>query len=397
LDANYVTPQQDTLVRAYETMFELCGMPVSLKVEKLEPVGQDLLELFKAGVISKDLLVQIMGLPVEDVTKIPEGADALQKAINALSPLVANKVLEKLDDLEIRSMVGLTELKALPAPALEPLPPGPDPAGLPAAPEPVKMRQQIIPHAVRLWAAHVPGPDGSSFTHAPILGRTLDEAREWLQVNGMHYVSLSGDEIQVDGLTDEQIQLWHDDQDLAIFAEFGSLESEFEILESMPLKLATGITEDQSKLLAAVSKNPKASLAELAGLLWIEVPEVTRTLGDLIKKDLLKPAPSSGGGMVVTPGGQLVIDEMGDGSVIISTKYRYNGPRDNKNRPFCARLMDLGKIYDREEIDMISARLGYDVWKRRGGWYRVPNSDPALNIPHCRHNWEQIIVRRTAK
>jgi len=40
----------------------------------------------------------------------------------------------------------------------------------------------------------------------------------------------------------------------------------------------------------------------------------------------------------------------------------------------------------------MSAELGYDVWKRRGGWYHNPTLD--VNTPQCRHIWVQQLLRR---
>jgi len=42
----------------------------------------------------------------------------------------------------------------------------------------------------------------------------------------------------------------------------------------------------------------------------------------------------------------------------------------------------------------MSALLGYDVWKRRGGWYTIPDSSPAVHRPSCRHIWASKVVRR---
>lgn len=60
------------------------------------------------------------------------------------------------------------------------------------------------------------------------------------------------------------------------------------------------------------------------------------------------------------------------------------------SRPFCEMLLELNRLYTREEIDMISGMEGYDVFAYRGGWYHNPNTDK--NEPGCRHEWRQVIV-----
>ncbi len=45
-------------------------------------------------------------------------------------------------------------------------------------------------------------------------------------------------------------------------------------------------------------------------------------------------------------------------------RYTYDGPEDSRNRPFCAKMMQLSKtkLWSRQDIENISLRLGYSVW-----------------------------------
>jgi hypothetical protein len=61
-----------------------------------------------------------------------------------------------------------------------------------------------------------------------------------------------------------------------------------------------------------------------------------------------------------------------------------------KSRPFCERLMQLDRLYTREEINAISTAVERDVWSYRGGWYHNP--DTQKNTPSCRHQWNQVIT-----
>jgi len=60
------------------------------------------------------------------------------------------------------------------------------------------------------------------------------------------------------------------------------------------------------------------------------------------------------------------------------------------SRPFCKKMISLDRLYTRQDIDTISARLGYDVWKMRGGFYHNPELD--VTTDYCRHIWKQNIV-----
>jgi hypothetical protein len=70
--------------------------------------------------------------------------------------------------------------------------------------------------------------------------------------------------------------------------------------------------------------------------------------------------------------------------------YSYEGPKDNRNRDFCARLLDMNKLWSRSEIESMSMRMGYSVWDRRGGFW---NDNGDIKI-HCRHNWSKVIVMK---
>lgn len=61
------------------------------------------------------------------------------------------------------------------------------------------------------------------------------------------------------------------------------------------------------------------------------------------------------------------------------------------SRPFCKKMMALNRLYTRAEIDMISAKLGYDVFDRRGGFYHDPENDVTTNF--CRHTWRQNVIQ----
>ena len=73
-------------------------------------------------------------------------------------------------------------------------------------------------------------------------------------------------------------------------------------------------------------------------------------------------------------------------------KQGFNNTDKKTSRPFCVALLDAGKMYSRSEIEQISARLGYSVWDRAGGWYTVPGTDK--HNPSCRHQWVSNIVTR---
>lgn len=57
-----------------------------------------------------------------------------------------------------------------------------------------------------------------------------------------------------------------------------------------------------------------------------------------------------------------------------AVKYRYSGPMDKLERPFCRRLTDADKGYTRKQIDAMSNGQLPSVFLTGGGW-------------NCRHSW----------
>ena len=82
-------------------------------------------------------------------------------------------------------------------------------------------------------------------------------------------------------------------------------------------------------------------------------------------------------------------------TVDIFIKYTYEAkpglePIIDTTRPFCKKLIELGRVYSRAEIELISQRVGYSVWDRRGGFWGEK--------PQCRHEWKKlIVVKKRAK
>ena len=75
----------------------------------------------------------------------------------------------------------------------------------------------------------------------------------------------------------------------------------------------------------------------------------------------------------------------------ISDKSKTSTPLIDTSRPFCKYLLEAGKMYSRSEIETISARLGYSVFDRGGGWWTEPDGN---HSPSCRHEWISNIVTR---
>jgi hypothetical protein len=68
----------------------------------------------------------------------------------------------------------------------------------------------------------------------------------------------------------------------------------------------------------------------------------------------------------------------------------FNDSDITNSRPFCKALLGANKLYSRSDIESMSARLGYSVWDRRGGWW----NDNGVASESCRHEWKTNVVTR---
>lgn len=66
---------------------------------------------------------------------------------------------------------------------------------------------------------------------------------------------------------------------------------------------------------------------------------------------------------------------------VYAVRYKYVGPRDEKNRTFCAEVLDADLIYRKEDIDMMSFRGENPMSKQNYSIFRYKGSY------NCRHKW----------
>jgi hypothetical protein len=205
-------------------------------------------------------------------------------------------------------------------------------------------------------------------------------------------------------ISEEEPQTWDIDHVISVFAEFGSDASLYTILKTRAVKFSDAaeaeekeyayvsfakgqISELQASILDLISKDKRITPEVMANTLAVDLSEINTALGVLEKSGAIKVV-----GDVRTLSKPL--SELQEGVKAKTKKFRvmysYDGPQDSKNRPFCAKMMELGRFYTRTEIEKISARLGYSVWDRRGGFYTNPNTGETT--PYCRHSWVSHIV-----
>lgn len=294
-----------------ETLLSYKNINAKVTTTKFEPVAQDWVSLFASGLVDKVTAQEALGLPVEQA---PQQSDVekLNTAINNLSPLVANKVINELSTNEVRRLANL--------------PP-------------------------------VEGGDGKSLPADTPAAFKLD---------------------------------YNDETELEkFFTQYGEPETNYEYLKFSFAKL----NENEVKIMSLINSNEKANVQEISDATKIAQPEVEKILKELEKSSKINWTDNK---ISITDYGKKSIDNIGGfDNLVLRYKYAVSPeaePLQTHSRPFCKKLMDLNRVYSREDIDKMSAILGYDVWNLRGGWYHNPATD--VNIPHCRHEWHQKIMKK---
>lgn len=121
---------------------------------------------------------------------------------------------------------------------------------------------------------------------------------------------------------------------------------------------------------------------------------ITLKVADLFARGFLKG--KEGQGVTLTDEAKN-LSELENDATNIEVLYSYEvrpgisgGNVIDTTRDFCRSLINLDRLYTREEIEEISDLEGRDVWRLRGGFYHNPNTD--VTTPYCRHEWFQNVV-----
>lgn len=207
-----------------------------------------------------------------------------------------------------------------------------------------------------------------------------------------------------------EMQAFAETQDEILLNEFaacGDHVNDFDVIDTFEAKnfeqfADAEINKLKANVLDLISKDKRVTPETMAIVLGKEVSAINTALKALQTEGYLSVI--GGAISILNPNYTPIVRELlqplstipgGDKTTTteVLLRYTYNGPRDDKNRPFCARMLQLAdtKLWSRADIENISERLGYSVWDRRGGWFTEPNGN---HRPYCRHRWDVKVVTR---
>jgi len=183
---------------------------------------------------------------------------------------------------------------------------------------------------------------------------------------------------------------WDDERDLAVFMKYGEPAENF---EPMKFDFASAI---ESAILNVLKENKGLQVGDIVNITKLDPQVVVDTIAKLNEAKLIKGYNQ---GLEVTPKG---LDEISQLQTEIVVRYKYalapgisGGILIDGSRDFCKQIVGSNRVYSRADIDAMSLQTEIDVWSRRGGWYHDPVRD--VNVPQCRHIWQQQLLRRIKK
>lgn len=224
------------------------------------------------------------------------------------------------------------------------------------------------------------------------------------------------------GLGEEELATWlgadefSDDMDsvIQVFNEYGSSADDYSVLATRSVFSSDKVEENESqffaevvdntldkKILNTIAKNKGILVEDIAKALKEDLEVIKERINILRESEVLKVDVKTGIPKLTKPLSE-IIDKPVKTTFLVRYQYDWkkivpSGERNTSahpSRPFCAKLMSLQKLYTRAEIEMLSARLGYSVFDRAGGWWTMPNGEAS---PSCRHEWVSKIVVRKEK
>ena len=196
----------------------------------------------------------------------------------------------------------------------------------------------------------------------------------------------------------------------SVFFEFGEEKDSFEVWKQkdhfQDVELFADVTQLQSNILDLISKDKRITPEVIADTLKEDIGVVKRIITDLVDKGFIKVAETTIGKGIdenviverqLTEPLRDIVEKVKPKTTEFLIRYSYewkkgfNNSDKKTSREFCKYLLDANKFYSRSDIEQMSARLGYSVWDRRGGWWTKPNGE---HSPSCRHIWKSNIVTR---
>jgi predicted transcriptional regulator len=207
-------------------------------------------------------------------------------------------------------------------------------------------------------------------------------------------------------------------EDFSCLYEFGEDKEKFNIWKQRSVFEQANfadVTQLQANILDLISKDKRITPEVIADTLGEEIGTIKRVITNLTDKGFLDiKEVTIGEGIdsnieiqrILTEPLGTIIEKIKPITREFLIRYSYEWkpqfairsedksttPLMDSSRPFCVEMLKANKMYSRAEIEQLSARLGYSVWDRAGGWWTKKGTN--THSESCRHRWVSNIVTR---
>jgi len=390
----YVQERQSEFEVIFTNFRNLKGEQGEFYIQPVEPLKFEFTEAIVSQNLTQDEIRELMGRePIDNAIKTQ--AQIISDNINALSPLVANKVLESMTPDEIRSLAGLVPVQQSTGTAM------------PNQEQPTQMNDSIKNLTGRQYqnVMRIVRQFGN--------GKLTKGQATLMLKNGFGFTDADVNTflgVDDDPLTDDEISKFSMDADELLLQEFASCGSDRSLYSITETRSFNGfemaLNQLQADVLSLITKQPLIAPEVIAETLKKPLKDIEATISELVGNKIITEKKTLIGEDEVVrryvnkPVSELPGKSSKVNDILIMYSYDWRVPasqRDyNTSRPFCQRLMDLSltKFWSRQDIEKISARVGYSVWDRCGGWWTMPDGTHSYQ---CRHEWKANIVTRKQK
>jgi hypothetical protein len=195
-----------------------------------------------------------------------------------------------------------------------------------------------------------------------------------------------------------------EDTVIGLFREVGEPKGDYNIIQSKAVfSSRDAFAEDDlidktldKQILALIDKDRKISIDDIASAVRKSREVVQGRLSYLVESGAVSYDPKIEERKLTKPLSKLV-DDMDVTTFEVKYSYEWKPivperDRDSKEKPsrsFCRKLYGEQRLWSRSGIEMLSARLGYSVFDRGGGWWG--------DSPSCRHEWRRNVVVKKKK
>lgn len=393
----YVSDRQQVIEEIITKFRNLKGEAGEFKIQPIEPLKFEFSEAIISANLTQDEIREVMGKePIDKSVK--EGAQIVNDNLNSLSPLVATKVLETMTTDEIRALAGLqpTGVNNNTSVTIQP-----SVQQVQQSNEAIKnlsgRQYQNVMRIVRQFGNGKLTKQQASLMLKNGFGFTDDDVNTFLGIDD-------------DPLTDDEVAKFSADPEMTLlqaFTEFGESKDNFEILMSTPLSHFEAFADQyeidqlQANILGLYEKDKRITPEIISKTLKASIDDVNTAIKGLIDNKIINVKEVKVGTdkvletKVLKPASELPGKDSKVQKLMIRYSYEWrniegNDKNKSHSRPFCVALMESNKLYSRADIETLSARFGYSVFDRCGGFW---NNNGTIEY-QCRHEWKANIVIR---